>query len=221
MEKIYCSNCNAELIPGYEYCPVCCVSLKPTAAVPEPTYTSSDLPAPTRQQEETKIIRISFIALGIFLIGLGVYLVILFPKFAIIIGIPVIIGLDFVYRIIAYGTLRRRKRRGRGQEPKQELTTGKKIGYLGILIFFSTLALALIASALKSGGGLTLFFLAFGFFVGFPLILVGGASVREEAKEKQKLIASPPKQYCCKNCGTIVSLNQQYCPTCGRQLEWH
>jgi len=133
--------------------------------------------------------------------------------------------------------LTNRKKEERVQEPKKELnagraekrvqepnelTSGRAVFYVGLLIFFGSLILGVIVAALGNSGVSTLILLFFIFFVGTPLILVGSYLLREERKEKQKLIASSPKQqYCCKNCGALVLQDQQYYPTCGRQLERH
>ncbi len=53
MDKIYCSNCNAEVTQHMESCPACGASLKPTVAVPT-TYTLPDYSAETKQPEKTK-----------------------------------------------------------------------------------------------------------------------------------------------------------------------
>jgi hypothetical protein len=93
--------------------------------------------------------RIELVLIGIFLTGLGFYLIILLPKLAPIVGVPAIIGMWVVYRILVYGQLTNRKKEERVQEPKKELnagraekrvqepnelTSGRAVFYVGLLI---------------------------------------------------------------------------------------
>jgi len=179
MDKIYCSNCNAVVTLDMKFCPVCGASLIPTVVVPKPTYTLSDYSIPTKQVE-TNQLKWDYVALGIFLTGLGFYLIILFPKFAPIAGFPAIIGVGLVLRGIGFVDDKNRRK----GVPKKELTIGRVIAYLGMIIFFSSLALGVIVGTLDAknvGLMLTLLFLIF--FVGTSLTTVGGILIMEERQK--------------------------------------
>ena len=72
MDKIYCSNCYAEVTQDLKSCPVCGASLKPTTTVPKPTYTYHF--TPTKQLEGIKKLKNAAFVLGLVLIGVGVVL---------------------------------------------------------------------------------------------------------------------------------------------------
>jgi len=80
MDKIFCSNCNAEVIQDMKSCPVCGVSLKPTAVVPKPTYTVSEQPMSASARKKLK--NGAFVP-GIVLIGIGLVLYFLAYQIAI------------------------------------------------------------------------------------------------------------------------------------------
>jgi O-antigen/teichoic acid export membrane protein len=173
MDKIYCSNCNAEVTQDIKSCPVCGASLKTTAAVPKPTYTLSDYSIPTKQLEEIKNIQISYVALGILLTGLGFYLTILFPKLAPIVGVPMIIGVGFVLRGLGIRNGRNRRK------AYLEDTEGGRTVLAGIIILLSSLILGFLAYAL----GAILFAIVLGgllFLVGLVCLVIGAALVTSE-----------------------------------------
>lgn len=151
-------------------CPVCGSSLIPTAVVLKPTYTLSDQSIPTEQPES---IQVDYVVLGIFLTGLGFSLIILFPKLAPIVGIPMIIGSGLVFR-----GLRIRSGRNR-RKAYLEDTEGGRTALAGIIILVSSLILGFLAYAL----GAILLAVVFGgllFLVGLVCLIVGAALITSE-----------------------------------------
>jgi hypothetical protein len=172
MDKIYCSNCNAEVTQDMKSCPVCGASLKTTAAAPKPTYTLSDYSIPTKQLEEIKKIRFELVLLGLFLTGLGFYLIILFPNLTLIVGVPMTIGVGFVLRELGY-------RSGRNRKKPLEDTEGGRTALAGIIILLSSLILGFLAYVL---GAILLAIVLGGllFLVGLVCLVIGAALVTSE-----------------------------------------
>jgi hypothetical protein len=165
MDKIYCSNCDVEVTQDMKSCPACGASLVPTAVVPRPTYALSDYSIPLKQMEGTEI-RVIYVVLGLFSIGLGFYLIILFPKFALILGVPMSVGVGVVLRGLG---IRNGKRR---RKAYLEDTEGGRTALAGIIILVSSLILGFLAFAV----GAILLAIVLGsllFLVGLVVLFIG------------------------------------------------
>jgi hypothetical protein len=80
--------------------------------------------------------------IGIFLTGLGFFLIILFPKLPLIVGVPMIVGTGVVLHGLGIRIGRNRKK------AYLEDTEGGRVALAGIIILLSSLILGFLAYAL-------------------------------------------------------------------------
>ena len=168
MGKIYCRNCNAEVIKDMKSCPVCGASLKPTAAVPKPTYTVSEHPMSANARKKLK--NGAFVP-GLVLIGIGVVLYFLAYQISLSVielGIgTVLIGL------ILYKTSEIPNINWRSYFIDLNCEGGK-IYLIGVVIMFSGIGLGLTVLYLNDVNPIDLLASAMMSLGGFGMVVVGG-----------------------------------------------
>ncbi|MGD0203468.1 MAG: hypothetical protein ABSC20_06130 [Candidatus Bathyarchaeia archaeon] len=127
--------------------------------------------------DKIKKIQIGLLVLGMVIFGIGTYVIYTFRTLGLEGGLLVTTGLA-----VALSGFRHQKQREKTIQRPKEMTLGRFVTLIGLIIFFPSLGVALVGAALniKSSWFLIPFVLVF--LVGIPLTLLGGQLMKSEKK---------------------------------------
>jgi amino acid transporter len=134
--------------------------------------------------DKIKKAQIGLFLLGIIIFGMGTYVIFTFKTFGLEGMILSTTGVG-----VALSGFRYQQREKRVQRQKVELTFGRIVVFMGLIIFFLSLGLGLIAAVLDINSSLALIAFVFCFLIGIPIILVGGQLIRSEEKKEKTVSA--------------------------------